>query len=250
MRERSGDSPRGNRLLTRAALIETRFWDSFYTSLQICVRITLMPPPKAMRCLDCGYDLRRLPENRCPECGRPFDPAEPRTVDDGTRLFQSHPLLLALIGAAASLGGTLGLVVGTASGGSNTWFGILIVCVLAGWLMAAHSLSLCVRDLRRPYCPIRRQLVAGLILNIFALCPLLVVMVPVVPGADIDQWQDDWTERPLVAAPSLPRTMARPPPCRLRLIDPIFQLTAYGLRLTACSFSTTGNSSRDGWSSS
>jgi len=25
-------------------------------------------------CIGCGYDLRRLPVNRCPECGRPFEP--------------------------------------------------------------------------------------------------------------------------------------------------------------------------------
>ena len=25
-------------------------------------------------CVGCGYDLRRLPESRCPECGRPFQP--------------------------------------------------------------------------------------------------------------------------------------------------------------------------------
>lgn len=27
-------------------------------------------------CTQCGYSLRGLPENRCPECGRAFDPAE------------------------------------------------------------------------------------------------------------------------------------------------------------------------------
>jgi len=32
-------------------------------------------------CIGCGYDLRRLPGNRCPECGRPFEPfGAPRTV--------------------------------------------------------------------------------------------------------------------------------------------------------------------------
>ena len=28
------------------------------------------------RCRGCGYALRALPEPRCPECGRPFDPAD------------------------------------------------------------------------------------------------------------------------------------------------------------------------------
>ena len=32
-----------------------------------------------MYCRGCDYDLRGLPEPRCPECGRPFDPASPKT---------------------------------------------------------------------------------------------------------------------------------------------------------------------------
>ncbi len=34
----------------------------------------LNPP----HCLDCGYDLRDLPDPRCPECGRPFRQAHSR----------------------------------------------------------------------------------------------------------------------------------------------------------------------------
>jgi len=39
-------------------------------------------------CLKCGYNLRGLPEPRCPECGTPFDPSrlkkhEPPTGGDG-----------------------------------------------------------------------------------------------------------------------------------------------------------------------
>jgi hypothetical protein len=32
-------------------------------------------------CRSCGYDLRSLTENRCPECGREFDPGQRRTYD-------------------------------------------------------------------------------------------------------------------------------------------------------------------------
>ncbi len=33
------------------------------------------------QCLECGYRLCNLPTNRCPECGRWFDPADPRTMN-------------------------------------------------------------------------------------------------------------------------------------------------------------------------
>ncbi len=31
-------------------------------------------------CRGCRYPLRRLPQHRCPECGRAFDPYDPRTM--------------------------------------------------------------------------------------------------------------------------------------------------------------------------
>lgn len=40
------------------------------------------------KCLRCGYSLRHLPDNCCPECGRRFDPGDARTMDmrpDGPR---------------------------------------------------------------------------------------------------------------------------------------------------------------------
>ena len=39
-----------------------------------------------MYCLGCGYDLRGLPEPRCPECGRPFDPGDPPTFRKNPKL--------------------------------------------------------------------------------------------------------------------------------------------------------------------
>ena len=35
--------------------------------------------PSTACCLKCGYLLRGLPEAVCPECGQPFNPADPRT---------------------------------------------------------------------------------------------------------------------------------------------------------------------------
>jgi hypothetical protein len=62
-------------------------------------------------CLACGYPLRALPTSRCPECGRPFDPADPRTMSLGQPLrpwqrWLLRPtgwptIALALLGTAA-----------------------------------------------------------------------------------------------------------------------------------------------------
>ncbi len=38
--------------------------------------------PETAVCLHCGYSLRGLPENVCPECGRGFDPVDPMTWRD------------------------------------------------------------------------------------------------------------------------------------------------------------------------
>ncbi len=35
------------------------------------------------KCLGCAYILDHLPENRCPECGRAFDPNDPLTFTSG-----------------------------------------------------------------------------------------------------------------------------------------------------------------------
>lgn len=41
--------------------------------------------PDTATCLTCGYALRSLPINVCPECGRTFDPADPRTYKPGPK---------------------------------------------------------------------------------------------------------------------------------------------------------------------
>jgi hypothetical protein len=38
---------------------------------------------KVGSCWECGYSLRGLENRRCPECGRPFDPADERTMNMG-----------------------------------------------------------------------------------------------------------------------------------------------------------------------
>ncbi len=44
-------------------------------SLAVMVRRRLWPIYPLEQCAKCGYDLRGLPEPRCPECGEPFGPA-------------------------------------------------------------------------------------------------------------------------------------------------------------------------------
>jgi hypothetical protein len=39
-------------------------------------------PPGTRYCLGCGYELAGLALNACPECGRDFDPADPKTTGD------------------------------------------------------------------------------------------------------------------------------------------------------------------------
>ncbi len=47
--------------------------------------MTTVPPTFAGHCRRCGYALAGLAERRCPECGRPFDPASRRTFDRSPR---------------------------------------------------------------------------------------------------------------------------------------------------------------------
>jgi len=60
-----------------------------------------------MRCLSCQYDLRNLStggEHRCPECGREFDPNDPKTFFDPSRRKKRWWLPVLIIGALAYAG--------------------------------------------------------------------------------------------------------------------------------------------------
>ena len=54
------------------------------------------PRSSARFCLDCRYDLTGLPESRCPECGRRFDPADPTSYSDGV-MFDWRKAISSLI---------------------------------------------------------------------------------------------------------------------------------------------------------
>jgi len=48
-------------------------------------------------CLDCGYPLNQLDRARCPECGRLFDIADPRTVARSPRRVSRGQLIVAWV---------------------------------------------------------------------------------------------------------------------------------------------------------
>jgi hypothetical protein len=72
-----------------------------------------MSAPDPKRCLGCGYILEHLPEPRCPECGREFDPGNPKTFTCHARRgwlsSAAHALLAALL---IVVSGVAGLCVG------------------------------------------------------------------------------------------------------------------------------------------
>jgi hypothetical protein len=79
-----------------------------------------MPLPDRKLCLACDYILDGLPELRCPECGRPFDPEDARTFAVMPRpRWRSYSLYVA------------GLL--------YPWF--LLAAFLATWLVAAAELG-------------------------------------------------------------------------------------------------------------
>jgi len=63
----------------------------------------------ARYCLGCSYVLDGLPENRCPECGRPFEPDDPTTFSMSPRgarislLYKTWPGRIALVAAGLIL---------------------------------------------------------------------------------------------------------------------------------------------------
>ncbi|MHC4066328.1 MAG: hypothetical protein ACYSUI_17765 [Planctomycetota bacterium] len=60
-----------------------------------------------MRCLGCSYNLEGLPENRCPECGRPFDPDDPSTFLARAPSGKRHLLAAVVSGIATAVGPVL-----------------------------------------------------------------------------------------------------------------------------------------------
>lgn len=110
-------------------------------------------------CARCGYSLRGLPEPRCPECGRPFDPSSRETFLTGRQRWLLGPTARRLLApptyrlhiacALASLmvlyGYSVpGLILPVAHAGFSCW--LIVMAVWAGRL----SLSIGIELLYRP----------------------------------------------------------------------------------------------------
>ena len=82
-------------------------------------------------CLGCGYALRGLTETRCPECGRAFDPFDPRTmrVPGFPKRPPPKPLPFAVVIVLWSVLAALLMLVGMLS---STW--AMCAGALAGWI--------------------------------------------------------------------------------------------------------------------
>ncbi len=102
-----------------------------------------------MRCIGCGYQLIGLPEPRCPECGRAFDPADPGTFSTKTRsgrrellkaiggiVLMSLPLLLAWrLDTASNMVQSVGAVFQFVAGIAGP------ACMIGGFVLEAHVLD-------------------------------------------------------------------------------------------------------------
>lgn len=96
-----------------------------------------MTATEARYCLTCDYDLRGLPENRCPECGRQFDPVDGRTFavtqapNRFVRVLRRHPGWWMHAGAISLVAAAL--LASLVPGG---WCLFLCYCLL-GWPVLA-----------------------------------------------------------------------------------------------------------------
>ena len=64
-----------------------------------------------VRCKSCYYPLKKLPNHRCPECGREFDPNDPSTF------YQPGDTLQDLLGRQVS----------------SWWLLVIVIVLLLGW---------------------------------------------------------------------------------------------------------------------
>ncbi len=102
------------------------------------------------RCLGCGYILDHLPEPRCPECGRGFDPQDARTYATHTEPGWVH-LGFAIAGVFGLLSPLFGVVISRVFPPAQPF--ALIICAIAamgGLMIEIAMFGGSLAELRRP----------------------------------------------------------------------------------------------------
>ncbi len=116
-----------------------------------------MPPPEPhKRCLTCGYILDGLPEPRCPECGRTFDPDDPTTYVVKPQC--GLPCLLAALGAVCGLLAAGGLAAFVwrnlfsfrSAATIRISVGAVLLLLLGSVFLGSWTVSRCLKALGRP----------------------------------------------------------------------------------------------------
>lgn len=100
-----------------------------------------------MRCLSCRYDLRELAEDRCPECGRLFDPEDPETFYTPPNRTSAIRLLLLIL--CCHLPIIWALLAFQRAGWRTATAYVLIGLFALSWLGTAILLGVIVRRRRR-----------------------------------------------------------------------------------------------------
>ena len=120
-----------------------------------------MSAPEPKRCLGCGYILEYLPEPRCPECGRGFDPDDPDTYM--IRAPSGRRYLAAAVLPLAAMAAMVGYFVG------NPPEALVIAFIGGGSPVEGVVLVGTIRALRRPQGTIRYRgaFVLALLISLF-----------------------------------------------------------------------------------
>jgi hypothetical protein len=131
-----------------------------------------MAEPDHKRCLGCGYILDGLPEPRCPECGRGFDPSRPSTYTTGPAPRGWWHVLIAFAG--------VWLAVGVAATHTHASLcGLAVIATALQCYVAARS----VRELRKSPViqPHRGSWMFALVVSIMLILAYLALVVLALP---------------------------------------------------------------------
>ena len=132
-----------------------------------------MGPSEHKRCLDCGYILDHLPESRCPECGRGFDPDDPKTYFTSLRSGRKY-VWLAIAGWMVVGSALVGLDSG--AGGNSRWaLGGLLAIAAVGFALEVKVFDVTWAALKQPPGTLRsrRTFVVARAISVFFILAVL-----------------------------------------------------------------------------